>query len=106
MIHLKDLFNSNVKISIIFKNRLTATIIVGTPKNFEHLIAKDRVNFYGSRLSWVIVKELTVETIHEIIQGYMYDCPNGYWLKLYYFWNELNTTIFYLLNPLETDELT
>lgn len=33
----------------------------------------------------------------------MDDCPNGYWLKLYYFWNDLDTTIFDLLDPLEIE---
>ena len=36
----------------------------------------------------------------------MDDCPNGYWLKLYYFWNDLDTTIFDPLDPLEIDEST
>ena len=69
-------------------------------------MAKDRVKFYGPGLPWIIVKELTVETIHEAIQAYMDDCPNGYWLKLYYFWNDLDTTIFDPLDPLEIDEST
>jgi hypothetical protein len=80
------------------------TIIVGTPKNFEYQMAKNQVNFYGPGLPWIIVKELTVETIHEAIQGYMDDCPNGYWLKLYYFWNDIDTNIFDPLDPLEMDE--
>lgn len=69
-------------------------------------MAKDQVNFYGPGLPWIIiiVKELTVEIIHEAIQGYMDTSPNGYWLKLYYFWNDLDTTIFDPLDPLEIDE--
>lgn len=30
----------------------------------------------------------------------------GYWLKLYYFWNDLDTTIFDPLDPLKIDEST
>ena len=103
---LKDPFNSNVEVFVTFKDGLTVTIIVGTPKNLEYLMAKERVNFYGPGLPWIIVKELTVETIHDAIQGYMDDCPNGYWLKLYYFWNDLDTTIFDSLDPLEIEEST
>ena len=103
---LKDPFNSNVEVFVTFKDGLTVAIIVGTPKNLEYLMSKDRVKFYGPGLPWIIVKELTVETIHEAIQGYMDDCPNGYWLKLYYFWNDLDTTIFDPLDPLEIDEST
>ena len=103
---LKDPFNSNVEVFVTFKDGLTVAIIVGTPKNLEYLMAKDRVKFYGPGLPWIIVKELTVETIHDAIQGYMDACPNGYWLKLYYFWNDLDTTIFDPLDPLEIDEST
>ena len=101
---LEDPFNSNVEVFVTFEDGLMVTIIVGTPKNLEYLMAKDQVNFYGPGLPWIIVKKLTVETIHEAIQGYMDDCPNGYWLKLYYFWNEINTNIFDSLDPLEMDE--
>ncbi len=101
---IEDPFNSNVEVFVTFEDGLMVTIIVGTPKNLEYLMAKDQVNCYGPGLPWIIVKELTVETIHEAIQGYMDDCPNGYWLKLYYFWNEINTNIFDSLDPLEMDE--
>ena len=103
---LKDPFNSNVEVFVTFKDGLTVAIIVGTPKNLEYLMSKDRVKFYGPGLPWIIVKELTVETIHDAIQGYMDESPNGYWLKLYYFWNDLDTTIFDPLDPLEIDEST
>ena len=103
---LKDPFNANVEVFVTFKDGLTVTIIVGTPKNFEYLMSKDQVNFYGPGLPWIIVKELTVEIIYEAIQGYMNDSPNGYWLKLYHFWNEVDNTIFNALDPLELDEST
>jgi hypothetical protein len=101
---IEDPFNSNVEVFVTFEDGLMVTIIVGTPKNLEYLMTKDQVDFYGPGLPWIFVKELTVETIHEAIQGYMDDCPNGYWLKLYYFWNEINTNIFDSLDPLEMDE--
>ncbi len=34
----------------------------------------------------------------------MDDCPNGYWLKLYHFWNEIDHTVFDYLEPVEMDE--
>lgn len=99
----KNPFYSNLEVFVRFKDGLTVAIIVGTPKNPEYLMAKDRVKFYGPGLPWIIVKELRVETIHEGIQGYMDDYPKDYWLKLYYFWNDLDTTIFDPLDPLEID---
>ena len=101
---LKDPFNSNVEVFVTFKDGLTVTIIVGTPQNLEYQMTKIQSNFYGPGLPWVIVKELTPEIINEAIQGYMDSCPNGYWLKLYYFWNDLDTTIFDSLDPIELDE--
>ena len=101
---VKDISNFNIEVFVTFDDGLTLTIIVGTPKNLEYQMVKDQVNFYGPGLPWIIVKELTIETIHEAIQGYMDDCPNGYWLKLYYFWNDIDTTIFDPLDPLAMDE--
>ena len=103
---MEDRFNSNVEVIVIFKNGLQVAIIVGTTKNLEYLMENNRVKFYGPGLPWIIVNELTVETINQGTQGYMDDCPNGYWLKLYYFWNDLDTTIFDPLDPLEIDEST
>lgn len=103
---LKDPLNSNVEVFVTFKDGLTVTVIVGTPKNLDYLMAKNGFKFYGPGLPWIIVKELTVETIHEAIQGYMDASPNGYWLKLYYFWNDLDIKIFDPLDPLELDEST
>lgn len=103
---LKDPFNANVEVAVKFKDGLIVTVIVGTPQNLEYQMAKDQLNFYGPGLPWIIVKELTVEIIHEAIKGYMEACPNGYWLKLYYFWNDLDITIFDAIDPLELDEST
>jgi len=88
---------------VTFKDSLTVPIIVGTPKNLDYLMAKDQINFYERGLPWIIVKELTVEIIHEAIQGYMKASPNGYWLKLYYFWNDIDQRIFDPLDPLKLD---
>lgn len=101
---LNDPFNSNIEVFVTFKDGSEITVIVGTPKNLEYQMAKDGLNFYSPGLRWIIVKKLTVEIINEAIQGYMDDCPNGYWLKLYHFWNDIDTTIFDSLDPLELDE--
>lgn len=102
--NLKDTFNSNIEAVIIFDDGLTVTMIVGTPKNLEYLMAKFQTNFYGPGLPWIIVRELTEKIIYEAITAYFEKRPNGYWLKLYYFWNELDITVFDQLDPLELDE--
>lgn len=101
---LKDPFNANVEVFVTFNDGLTVTIIVGTPQNLEYQMTKIQSNYYGPGLPWIIVKELTPEIINEAIEGYFNDCPNGYWLKLYYFWNDLDITIFDSLDPIELDE--
>ncbi len=100
---LEDALNANVQVFVTFKDGLRVGVIVGTPQNLEYQMEKDKVNFYGPGLPWIIVKELTVENIQEAIQGYMDDGPNGYWLKLYHFWNDLDITIFDQLDSSELD---
>ena len=39
--NLEDPFNSNVEVVVTFEDGLIVTIIVGTPKNLEYLMAKD-----------------------------------------------------------------
>lgn len=101
---IPDTSNANIELFITFENGVTVTIIVGTPKNFDYIMSKDKTNFYKPGLPWIIVKELTIEIIHEAIQAYMADRPNGYWLKVYHFWNEIDTSVFDSLESLELDE--
>ena len=101
---LKDPFNANVEVAVTFNDGLTVTVIVGTTQNLEYQMTKTQSNYYEPGLPWIIVKELTPEIINEAIEGYLNSCPNGYWLKLYYFWNDLDITIFDSLDPIELDE--
>ena len=101
---LKDPFNANVEVFVTFNDGLTVTIIVGTTQNLEYQMTKNQSNYYEPGLPWIIVKKVTPEVINEAIEGYFNSCPNGYWLKLYYFWNDLDITIFDSLDPIELDE--
>lgn len=100
--NIEDIYNSNIEVFVTFKDGFTVTIIVGTPKNLQYLMEKDNVNFYGPGLPWIIVQKLTVETIHEAIQAYMDDSPNGYWLKLYHFALDIDMDVF---NQLQAEEI-
>ena len=64
---------------------LIIIIIVGRPKNFQYLMEKDKLNFYGLGFPWIIVQKLTKEIIQETIKAYIDDKPDCYWLKLYHF---------------------
>lgn len=92
--NIEDIYNSNIEVFVTFEDGFTVTIIVGTPKNLQYLMEKDNMNFYSPGLPWVIVQKLTVETIHEAIQAYMDDSPNGYWLKLYHFALDIDMDVF------------
>ena len=63
---------------------------------------KDKVNFYGPGLPWIIVQKLTKEIIHEAIKAYIDDQPEGYWLKLYYFAPDIDIAV---LNHLQAQEI-
>jgi uncharacterized protein YneR len=44
---IEDIFNSNIEVFVTLQDGFTLTIIVGTPKNLQYLMEKDKVNFYG-----------------------------------------------------------
>jgi len=61
---LKDPSNSNIEVFVTFDDGLTVTIIIGTPKNFEYLMVKDRINFYGPGLPWIVQLRLHIQMIN------------------------------------------
>ena len=63
---------------------------------------KDKVNFYGPGLPWIIVQKLTKEIIQEAIKAYIDDKPEGYWLKLYHFALDIDIAV---LNQIQAQEI-
>jgi hypothetical protein len=63
---------------------------------------KDKVNFYGPGLPWIIVQKLTKEIIQEAIKAYIEDKPEGYWLKLYNFALYIDIAV---LNKIQAQEI-
>ena len=103
---IEDVYNSNIEVFIILWYGFPLTIVVGTPKNFQYLMEKDKINFYGSGLPWVMVRKLTKEIIQEAIKAYMDDKPEGYWLKLYYFATNIDITVFNQIQAQKIKEFT
>ena len=99
---IEDIYNSNIEVFVTLEDGFTLTIIVGTPKNLEYLMKKNKVNFYGPGLPWIIVRKLTKEIIQEAIKAYIDNMPNGYWLKLYYFATDIDIAVF---NQLQAQEI-
>ena len=99
---IEDIYNSNIEVFIKLQEDFTAIVIVGTPKNLQYIMEKDKRNFYGPALPWIIVRKLTKEVITEAIQAYIDHKPEGYWLKLYHFANKIDIAA---LNKLRDQEI-
>ena len=101
---IEDIYNSNIEVFVTLQDGFPLTIIVGTPKNLQYLMEKDKVNFYGPGLPWIIVQKLTKEIIQEAIKAYMDDKPDDYWLKLYYFATHIDIAVFDQIQAQEIEE--
>jgi uncharacterized protein YneR len=47
---IEDVYNSNIEVCVRLEDGFPLVIVVGTPKNFQYLMEKDKVNFYGPGL--------------------------------------------------------
>ena len=56
---IEDVYNSNIEVFVTLQDGFPLTIVVGTLKNLQHLMEKDKVNFYGPGLPWIIVQKLS-----------------------------------------------
>ena len=99
---IKDVYNSNIEVFVTLQDGFPLTIVVGTPKNLQYLMEKDKVNFYGPGLPWIIVQKLTKEIIQEAIKAYIDDKPEAYWLKLYHFATDIDIAVF---NQIQAQEI-
>lgn len=102
---IEDIYNSNIEVFVTLQDGFILTIIVGTPKNLQYLMKKDKVNYYGPGLPWLIVQKLTKEIIQEAIKAYIDDKSDGYWLKLYHFTPDIDIAVFNQLQAEHTDYL-
>lgn len=89
---IKDIENDNLDVFVELEDGYTCTVVVGTAKNLEWLIEKEKKNFFGPSHPFIIVKKLTKEIIEETIQAYAEN--NGYWLRLYHFASKIDMSVF------------
>jgi len=89
---IADIEDYNVDVFVELEDGYTCTVVVGTAKNLEWLIEKEKKNFFGPSHPFIIVKKLTKEIIEETIQAYAEN--NGYWLKLYHFASKIDMSVF------------
>jgi predicted DNA-binding protein len=101
---IEDVYNSNIEVFVKLQDGFSLTIVVGTPKNLQYLMEKDKVSFYGPGLPWIIVQKLTKGIIQEAIKAYIDDKADGYWLKLYHFAPDIDIAVFNQLQAQEIEE--
>jgi uncharacterized protein YneR len=91
---IKDKYNGNTDVYVNLEDGFSLRITVATPKNIEFLMKKNKVNFFEPSPAWVIVQKLTTEIIYKVVEAYMNDRLDGYWLKLFYFGGDINISVF------------
>jgi hypothetical protein len=99
-----DVASSNIDVFVELEHGYTYTVIVGTPKNIEYLMDKDKMNYFEPNDPFIIVKELTKDIIEETLKAYG-EYKDGYWLKLYHFAAEIDETVFNKLQAEHIKEL-
>lgn len=91
---IKDRYNGNTDVHVKLEDGFSLSITVGIPKNLEFLMKKNKINFFEPGPAWVIVQKLTTEIVHEAVEAYMNDRLDSYWLKLSYFANDIDISVF------------
>ena len=47
---IEDIYNSNIEVFVRLQDGFPLIVIVGTPKNLQYLMEKNKQNFYGPGL--------------------------------------------------------
>ena len=89
---IPDIEDYNLDVFVELEDGYTCTVVVGTIKNLERLMEKEKENFFSPGHPFIIVKKITKEIIEETIQAYAEN--DGYWLKLYHFAGKIDTSVF------------
>ena len=86
--NIKDIKDDNIDVFVELEDGSNYTVVVGTPKNLESLMDKEKSDFFGPGCPFIIVKKLTKEIIEEAIKEHAKD--NAYWLKFYHLAGEVD----------------
>ena len=68
---IPDIEDYNVDVFVKLEDSYTCTVVVGTAKNLERLMEKEKKNFFGPSHPFIIVKKITKEIIEKTIQAYV-----------------------------------
>ncbi len=85
--------NQNIDVFVELEDGYTYGLVLGTRKNIEYLMDKDKKNYFRPGTPFIMVKELTKEIIEETVKAYAEE-EDEYWLKSYHFAGEIDKTVF------------
>ena len=94
--------NGNIEVPIILPDGYEICVSVATPQNLQSIMDANEVDFLEPEYIFIIVNELTEETIIKAINNYMETDKSGYWLKLQYFKDQINK---YIFDDLQTKQI-
>ena len=86
--------NGNIEVPIILPDGYQICVSVATPQNLQSIMDANEVDFLEPEYIFIIVNELTEETIIKAINNYMETDQSGYWLKLHHFNSEISKHVF------------
>ena len=86
--------NGNIEVPIILPDGYEICVSVATPQNLQSIMDANEVDFLEPEYIFIIVNELTEETIIKAINNYMETDQSGYWLKLHHFNSEISKHVF------------
>jgi DNA repair exonuclease SbcCD ATPase subunit len=85
--------NENLDVLVELEDRYTYVVVVGTAKNIDYLMDKEKMNYSELGDPFIIVKKLTKEIIEETIKAHAEE-NDAYWLKFYHFAGRIKETVF------------
>lgn len=89
---ITNIEDDNIDVFVELEDGYTYNLVIATPKNLISLMEKERIQFSEPGHPFVVVKKLTKEIVEQAVKAYAEN--DAYWLKLYHFAGDLNTTIF------------
>jgi hypothetical protein len=89
---IPDIDDYNLDVFVELEDGYTYTIVIATAKNILSLMDKEKANFLEPAEPFIIVRKLTMDIIEEAVKAYAEN--DAYWLKLYHFAGEVDTTVF------------
>ena len=90
--NIEDIDNKQIDVFVELEDGHEYSVWVTTPRHIEYLMEEDELNYASPGYPFIIVKNITEETIREAIKEYASD--DAYWLKLHHFAGKIDVDVF------------